>query len=213
MPARQGSTSRPRPGTKNATATATTTAARRWRARPRMESSAARRRRPVQSPAPVSETVRFEQVGLWRSSHGVRKVILDRIDWTAGEGEHWGIVGPNGAGKTTLLRIASAQMRPSDGAAYVLGARLGTGAAARAPPADRPRRACARAPLLSGAARRRRRPHRLDRLDPPRRRAAPRRGGAGSRGARGGARRRARDPPLREPVGGGARAGACWPAG
>jgi iron complex transport system ATP-binding protein len=73
----------------------------------------------------VSETVRFEQVGLWRSSHGVRKVILDGIDWTAGEGEHWGIVGPNGAGKTTLLRIASAQMRPSDGAAYVLGARLG----------------------------------------------------------------------------------------
>jgi len=77
------------------------------------------------SRAPVSATVRFEQVGLWRSSHGVRKVILDGIDWTAGEGEHWGIVGPNGAGKTTLLRIASAQMRPSDGAAYVLGARLG----------------------------------------------------------------------------------------
>jgi len=73
----------------------------------------------------VSETVRFEQVGLWRSSNGVRKVILDRIDWVACEGEHWGVVGPNGAGKTTLLRIASAQMRPSDGAAWVLGARLG----------------------------------------------------------------------------------------
>jgi iron complex transport system ATP-binding protein len=73
----------------------------------------------------VSETVRFEQVGLWRSSHGVRKVILDGIDWSASEGEHWGIVGPNGAGKTTLLRIASAQTRPSDGAAWVLGHRLG----------------------------------------------------------------------------------------
>jgi iron complex transport system ATP-binding protein len=73
----------------------------------------------------VSETVRFEQVGLWRSSNGVRKVILDGIDWTASEGEHWGIVGPNGAGKTTLLRIASAQMRPSAGAAFVLGGRLG----------------------------------------------------------------------------------------
>ena len=73
----------------------------------------------------MSETVRFEQVGLWRSSHGVRKVILDGIDWTASEGEHWGIVGPNGAGKTTLLRIASAQTRPSKGAAWVLGSRLG----------------------------------------------------------------------------------------
>ena len=69
--------------------------------------------------------MRFEDVGLWRSSNGVRKMILDGIDWTAGEGEHWGIVGPNGAGKTTLLRIASAQMRPSAGAAVVLGGRLG----------------------------------------------------------------------------------------
>jgi iron complex transport system ATP-binding protein len=73
----------------------------------------------------MAETVRFEEVGLWRSSHRVRKVILDGIDWAAGEGEHWGIVGPNGAGKTTLLRIASAQMRPSGGAAWVLGSRLG----------------------------------------------------------------------------------------
>jgi iron complex transport system ATP-binding protein len=73
----------------------------------------------------VTDAVLFEQVGLWRSSHGVRKVILDRIDWRAGEGEHWGIVGPNGAGKTTLLRVASAQTRPSEGAAWVLGSRLG----------------------------------------------------------------------------------------
>ena len=72
-----------------------------------------------------TEAVRFEQVGLWRTSHGVRKTILDGIDWTAATGEHWGIVGPNGAGKTTLLRIASAQMRPSEGAAWVLGGRLG----------------------------------------------------------------------------------------
>jgi len=73
----------------------------------------------------VTEAVRFEQVGLWRSSHGVRKIILDGIDWAAGEGERLGILGANGAGKTTLLRIASAQMRPSEGAAFVLGARLG----------------------------------------------------------------------------------------
>ena len=69
--------------------------------------------------------VAFEQVSLWRSSHGVRRTLLDRIDWTARAGEHWGIVGPNGAGKTTLLRIASAQTRPSAGSASVLGERLG----------------------------------------------------------------------------------------
>jgi len=69
--------------------------------------------------------VAFEQVSLWRSSAGVRRTLLDRIDWTVRAGQHWGIVGPNGAGKTTLLRIASAQMRPSDGIAEVLGERLG----------------------------------------------------------------------------------------
>ncbi len=74
---------------------------------------------------PAEEAVRLEQVSVWRSSHGVRRALLDRIDWTARAGEHWGIVGPNGAGKTTLLRIASAQMRPSDGVAHVLGSRLG----------------------------------------------------------------------------------------
>jgi iron complex transport system ATP-binding protein len=74
----------------------------------------------------VAVTVRFENVRLWRTTQGVRKAILDGIDWEAGAGEHWGIVGPNGAGKTTLLRIASAQLRPSDGAAWVLGGRLGT---------------------------------------------------------------------------------------
>jgi iron complex transport system ATP-binding protein len=71
------------------------------------------------------DTVRFEQVGLWRTSQGVRKVILSGLDWAAEGGEHWGIVGPNGAGKTTLLRVASAQVRPSEGAAWVLGGRLG----------------------------------------------------------------------------------------
>ena len=51
--------------------------------------------------------------------------ILDALDWSVATGEHWGIAGPNGAGKTTLLRVASAQMRPSSGAATVLGGRLG----------------------------------------------------------------------------------------
>jgi iron complex transport system ATP-binding protein len=73
----------------------------------------------------AQEAVRFEQVGLWRSLHGVRRHLLDRVDWSVAAGERWAIVGPNGAGKTTLLRIASAQTRPSSGEAYVLGGRLG----------------------------------------------------------------------------------------
>jgi iron complex transport system ATP-binding protein len=40
-------------------------------------------------------------------------------------GEHWVVVGPNGGGKTTLVRIASAQLRPSDGVVSVLGKQLG----------------------------------------------------------------------------------------
>ena len=71
------------------------------------------------------EVVGFDDVSLWRSWHGVRRTILDGIDWSAAEGEHWGVVGPNGAGKTTLLRIASAQLRPSHGVARILGAQLG----------------------------------------------------------------------------------------
>jgi iron complex transport system ATP-binding protein len=73
----------------------------------------------------MTSAVRFEHVGLWRTTNGARKTILDGLDWEARAGEHWGIVGPNGAGKTTLLRIASAQLCPSEGTAWVLGGRLG----------------------------------------------------------------------------------------
>jgi iron complex transport system ATP-binding protein len=73
----------------------------------------------------TTAAVRFERVTLRRSSQGVRRTILDEVDWTAASGEHWGIAGPNGAGKTTLVRIASAQLRPSEGIAWVLGERLG----------------------------------------------------------------------------------------
>jgi iron complex transport system ATP-binding protein len=65
--------------------------------------------------------VRFEEVTVRRSG----RTILDAVNWTAGRGEHWALLGPNGAGKTTALRIASAQMRPSRGRAFVLGGRLG----------------------------------------------------------------------------------------
>lgn len=72
-----------------------------------------------------SNAVVFENVSVWRSADGARKTVLDKINWTVGSGEHWGIVGPNGAGKTTLLRVAAAQIRPSSGSATILGGLLG----------------------------------------------------------------------------------------
>lgn len=76
-------------------------------------------------PTSGREVVGLEGVSLWRSVQGSRRMLLEGIDWTARTGEHWGIVGPNGAGKTTLLRIASAQLRPSEGVARVLGEQIG----------------------------------------------------------------------------------------
>jgi iron complex transport system ATP-binding protein len=65
--------------------------------------------------------VLFEEVTVRRSG----QTILDAVDWSAARGGHWAVLGPNGAGKTTALRVASAQMRPSGGRAFVLGGRLG----------------------------------------------------------------------------------------
>jgi molybdate transport system ATP-binding protein len=31
--------------------------------------------------------------------------VLDKINWTVREGEHWAVTGPNGAGKSTLLKL------------------------------------------------------------------------------------------------------------
>jgi iron complex transport system ATP-binding protein len=43
------------------------------------------------------------------------KKILDSIDWSVQNGEHWAILGPNGSGKTTLLKIASGYLWPNAG--------------------------------------------------------------------------------------------------
>lgn len=65
-------------------------------------------------------------VGVWRARpDGTRAALLAGIDWRVRPGERWAVVGANGAGKTTLLRLASAESFPSEGAAWVLGARLG----------------------------------------------------------------------------------------
>ncbi|GAA2382863.1 ABC transporter ATP-binding protein [Nonomuraea africana] len=55
----------------------------------------------------------------------VGRTLLAGIDWRVAYGQHWVILGPNGAGKTTLLSLAAAVRHPTEGAATVLGRRLG----------------------------------------------------------------------------------------
>jgi iron complex transport system ATP-binding protein len=72
-------------------------------------------------------TIRMTEVTVWRwvAREERRAVLLDAIDWTVAEGEHWVLLGPNGAGKTTLLNLAAAFSHPSSGTVEVLGATLG----------------------------------------------------------------------------------------
>jgi iron complex transport system ATP-binding protein len=46
---------------------------------------------------------------------GNAKVILQSINWTVRQGDHWALLGPNGSGKTTLLKIACGYLWPNAG--------------------------------------------------------------------------------------------------
>lgn len=43
------------------------------------------------------------------------RYILQSINWTVEQGQHWAILGPNGAGKTTLLKLACGYIWPNAG--------------------------------------------------------------------------------------------------
>jgi ABC-2 type transport system ATP-binding protein len=65
----------------------------------------------------VSDVVKDFRPGL-----GVRrKRVLDGISFSVRRGEIFGFVGPNGAGKTTTLKILLGLIRPTAGAATILG--------------------------------------------------------------------------------------------
>ena len=51
--------------------------------------------------------------------------ILDGIDLTVREGEHWALLGANGAGKSTILGFCGAVTHPTSGVVRVLGEQLG----------------------------------------------------------------------------------------
>lgn len=46
---------------------------------------------------------------------------LDHIQFTAEEGDWWGIVGPNGSGKSTLLHLLSGILSPNQGTIHIKG--------------------------------------------------------------------------------------------
>lgn len=46
---------------------------------------------------------------------------LNRVSFTVGDREIYGLIGPNGAGKTTMLRILSTLLSPTSGSAEIFG--------------------------------------------------------------------------------------------
>ena len=55
-----------------------------------------------------------------RKTYG-KRVVLDAVDLTIGEGEVFALLGPNGAGKTTIVRILSTLIPADAGTASVMG--------------------------------------------------------------------------------------------
>src|SRR5699024_5060021 len=54
------------------------------------------------------------------------KQLLNQVNWTVKQGEHWAILGLNGSGKTTLLNLINGYIWPSSGSVSVLGRTFGT---------------------------------------------------------------------------------------
>lgn len=59
----------------------------------------------------------------WEREH---KTILQQINWTIKQGEHWALLGLNGSGKTTLLNMINGYIWPTKGQISVLGHKYGT---------------------------------------------------------------------------------------
>jgi len=53
-------------------------------------------------------------------------LAVDHINFNVAEGEIFGFLGPNGAGKSTTVKVLTAQMKPKEGKALVLGMDIAT---------------------------------------------------------------------------------------
>ncbi len=51
---------------------------------------------------------------------------VNRVSFSVAEGELFGLLGPNGSGKTTMIRMLTGQVRPTSGAARVMGLDVAT---------------------------------------------------------------------------------------
>jgi len=51
--------------------------------------------------------------------------ILNAVNWTVHQGEHWVILGANGSGKTSLLKAITGYMTPTEGEITLLGEEFG----------------------------------------------------------------------------------------
>ncbi len=65
--------------------------------------------------------IRFIDVSKRFHTHGVEKVVADRISLTLPTGATVGLLGRNGAGKSSLLKMISGTMRPTAGRIEVTG--------------------------------------------------------------------------------------------
>lgn len=70
----------------------------------------------------TSPLVELRDVTVLRNS----RAIVDQINFSVHEGEHWIILGPNGAGKSTAMSIVAGNTLPSRGHAVILGHLRGT---------------------------------------------------------------------------------------
>ena len=52
---------------------------------------------------------------------GKHKVAVDKVSFSVGNGEVFGLLGVNGAGKTTTFKILSGEIKPTSGTAWIAG--------------------------------------------------------------------------------------------
>ena len=81
------------------------------------------REKTFRSMAPHPSILEVERLSVTRN--GTR--ILQKVDWTIRQGEHWVLMGANGSGKTTLLSSLLGYFVPTAGSIQLLGETYGEG--------------------------------------------------------------------------------------